>query len=79
MAPWNGPNDVDSRKDVPFLVLVDIAAHLEDQIAQKPQYWGCKEAFSSRTHQIFKCSCYKNYCIDYNQILQTDRHPKYSW
>jgi len=31
---------VDSRKDVPFLASVDIAAHLEDQIAQKPQFLG---------------------------------------
>jgi len=36
----NGSNDVDSRKDVPFLALVDIAAHLGDQIAPKPQFWG---------------------------------------
>jgi len=34
----NGSNDADSRKDVPFLALVDIAAHLGDQIAQKPQF-----------------------------------------
>jgi len=36
----SGSNDVDSRKGVPFLALVDIAAHLGDQIAQKPQFWG---------------------------------------
>jgi len=29
----------DSRKGVPFSALVDIAAHLRDQIAQKPQFW----------------------------------------
>jgi len=28
--------------------------------------------------QILKCSYYKNYCIDHNQILQNDRDPKYS-
>jgi len=38
----NGSNDTDSRKDVPFLALVDIAAHLGDQIAQKPQLLGRK-------------------------------------
>jgi len=32
----NGSNDADSRKDVRFLASVDIAAHLGDQIAQKP-------------------------------------------
>jgi len=31
----NGSNDADSHKGVPFLALVDIAAHLGDQIAQK--------------------------------------------
>jgi len=36
----NGSNDTDSRKDVPFLASVDIAAHLGNQIAQKPQFWG---------------------------------------
>jgi len=34
----NGSNDADSRKDVPFLALVDIAVHLGDKIAQKPQF-----------------------------------------
>jgi len=34
----NGSNDADSRKDVHFLALVDIAAHLGNQIAQKPQF-----------------------------------------
>ena len=36
----NGSNDADSRKGVPFLASVDTAAHLGDQIAQKPQFWG---------------------------------------
>jgi len=26
--------------------------------------------------QILKCSYYKNYCIDHNQLLQSDRDPK---
>jgi len=36
----NGSNDADSRKGVPFLALVDIAAHLGDQIGRKPQFLG---------------------------------------
>jgi len=36
----NSSNDADSRKGVPFLAFVDIAPHLGDQIAQKPQFWG---------------------------------------
>jgi len=30
----NGSNEADSRKGVPFMALVDIAANLGDQIAQ---------------------------------------------
>ena len=36
----NGLNDTDSCKDVPFLALVNIAAHLGDQIAQKNNFGG---------------------------------------
>jgi len=36
----NSSYDADSRKDVPFLALVDIAVHLGDQVAQKPQFLG---------------------------------------
>jgi len=36
-------------KDVPFLALVDIAAHLGDQIAQKnPNFWGVNRHFSAK-------------------------------
>jgi len=36
----NGSNDADSRKCVPFLALVDIAAHLGDQISgKKTIFW----------------------------------------
>jgi len=67
--------DADLRKGVPFLALVDIAAHLGDQIAPNPIFGG-EEAFSSQTRQILKCSYYKNYCIDHNQILHSDRDPQ---
>jgi len=36
----NGSNDADSRKGVPFLASVNIAAHLGDQIAPKTQFLG---------------------------------------
>jgi len=44
----NGSNDTDSRKGVPFLALVDIAAHLGDQIAQKPQFRGVNRDFPAK-------------------------------
>ena len=36
----NGSNDADSRKGVPFLALVDIAANLGDQIALNSSFGG---------------------------------------
>ena len=36
----DGLNDADSRKGCAFLALVDIAAHLGNQIAQKTHFWG---------------------------------------
>jgi len=35
----DGSNDMDSCKDVPFLAVVDTAAHLD---GQKCQFWGQK-------------------------------------
>jgi len=35
-------------KGCAFLVLVDIAAHLMDQIAPKPQFWGRECIFQQR-------------------------------
>jgi len=37
---FDGSNDADARKGVPFLPFVDIVAHLEDRIAPKLQFWG---------------------------------------
>jgi len=33
---------------VPFLALVDIAAHLGDQIAQKNNFWGVNRDFPAK-------------------------------
>jgi len=64
----DGSNDADWRKDVPFGGFVDIAAHFRDEIPRKPQFLGREYAFSSQTGKILKVSCYRNYCIDFNQI-----------
>ena len=39
---WGASRQIDSRKGVPFLTLVDIVAHLGEQIAQKNNLWGCE-------------------------------------
>jgi len=49
---------------------VDIAAHLRNQIAQSPQFWG--------VHRRFPAKCakyYQNYCTDHNQFLHSDKDP----
>ena len=36
----DGPNDADSRNDVPFGGFVDIVPHFGSEIPPKPQFWG---------------------------------------
>jgi len=70
----DGSNDADSHQDVPFGGFVDIAPHFGgDNIPPKLQFLGREKAFSSQTGKILKVSCYRNYCIDYNQIWLNDR------
>jgi len=59
---------------VPFGVFVDIDAHFRGEIPPKPQFPGREQAFSSQTGKILKVSCYRNCCIDFNQIWHNDRH-----
>jgi len=50
---FDGSNDADSCKSVPFLALVDIvAAHLDDQIAQKNNFWGVNKRFQPNVPNI---------------------------
>ena len=56
-----------------FWGFIDIAANLRGQSPPKPLLFGYEEAFSSQMCQIFRLSYYWNYCIDYNQILHSDK------
>jgi len=58
---------------VPFGDFVDIASHFRGDILPKPQFWGREQAFSSQTGKILKVSCYRKYCINFNQIWRNDR------
>jgi len=69
----HGSNDTVSRKGVPFGGFIDIAAHSGSQIPRKPRFWGHANAFSSQTREKFKLSYFRNYCIDRNQILHSDK------
>ena len=69
----DGSNDADSHKDVPFGGFVDIAPHFGGEIPRNPNFWGVNRRFQAKTGKILKVSCYRNYCIDFNQILLNDR------
>jgi len=60
--------------DVPFGGFADIAPHCLGEIPPKPQFLGRELAFLSQTCKILKVSCYRNYCIDFNQIWRNDRN-----
>ena len=60
--------------DVAFGGFVDIVLHFVGEIPPKHQFLGREYAFSSQTCKILKVSCYRNYCIDFNQIWRNDRH-----
>jgi len=44
----NGSNDADSCKGVPFLALVDIAAHLGVHLPQNPNFGGVSRHFPAK-------------------------------
>jgi len=69
----DGSNDADSHKDVPFGGFVDIAPHFGGEIPRNPNFWGVNRRFQAKTGKILKVSCYRNYCIDFNQIWHNDR------
>ena len=41
--------------------------------AENPNFWGVNRRFQAKRAKILKVSCYRNYCIDFNQILHNDR------
>jgi len=44
---------------------------------ENPNFWGVNRRFQAKRAKILKVSCYRNYYIDFNQILQNDRdHPE---
>jgi len=49
-----------------FGAFVDITPHFGVKYPQNP-------IFSSQTDKILKILCYRNYCIDFNQIWHNDR------
>jgi len=54
----DGSNDADSRKDVPFLGFVDIAARFGGEITPKKQFWGVNRRFQGKRGKILRVSCY---------------------
>jgi len=40
---------------------------------ENPNFWGVNRRFQAKTGKILKVSRYRNYSIDFNQILHNDR------
>ena len=73
----DGSNDADSRKRVPFGGFVDMAARFGVKSPENPNFGGVNRCFSSQTRKILKVSCYRNFCIDFNQIRHNDRDHQF--
>jgi len=58
---------------VPFGGFVDIVPRLGVKYPTKPQLWGLNRRFQAKRAKVLKVSCYRNYCIDFNQIWHNDR------
>jgi len=39
---------------------------------QNPNFWGVNRRFQAKLEKILKVSCYRNSCIDFDQILHDD-------
>ena len=44
----DGSNDADSRRDVPFGGIVDIAPNFGGEIPQNPNFWGVNRSFQAK-------------------------------
>jgi len=66
----DGSNDANSRNDVPF---AGFRWYCSSYLNPPPQFLGREKAFSRKTGNILKVSCYRNYGIDFNQIWHNDR------
>jgi len=40
---------------------------------ENPNFGGVNRRFQSQTGKMLKVSCYRNYCIDFNQIVRNER------
>jgi len=64
----DGSNDADSCKGVSLTLLPILGV----KFPENSNFWDVNRC-SSQTGKILKVSCYRNYCIDFNQILHNDR------
>ena len=44
----DGSNNVDSRKDVPFVGFIDIVPHFGMKYPQNPKFWGANRRFQAK-------------------------------
>ena len=69
----SGSNDADSRNDVPFGVSLTLLPILGVKSPENPNFWGVNRRFRAKRTKINNVLCYRNYCINFNQILHNDR------
>ena len=74
----NGSNNADSRKGVPFLALVDIAAQLGDQIAQNPNFGGVNSDFPAKCAKYWNVHIIKTTASIITKLCRVIETPKYS-
>ena len=69
----DGANDVDSRKDVPFLWIFSHCSPFRGSKTPKTLNFGAWIGVFKPNSQNRKTSYFQNYCIDSNQILHSDK------
>jgi len=55
---FDGSNDADSSKDVPFRDFVDITPHFGGEIPPNPNFWGVNRRFQAKRAKTLKVSYY---------------------
>jgi len=70
-----GSNNTDSHKGVPFLALIDTAAHLKDQIAKSPNFGGANRHFPAKHDKYWNIHIIKTTASIINKFCRVIETP----